>query len=191
MSETPPPTPPAPTGAEANPAPAAPAADAAPAPPGPEELLANAKQEAAANYDRYLRAVADLENYRRRAIREKEELRQFGATNLLQSLLPVLDNLQLGLTAAKQNADAATIAHGVSMVVDQLRGALEQHGLREINPAGQKFDPHLHESISHLPSAEVPEEQVTQVVRVGYSLHGRLLRPASVVLSSGPEKKSV
>jgi molecular chaperone GrpE len=155
----------------------------------PEEPLAAAKREAAANYDRYLRAVADLENFRRRATREKEELRQFATVSLLQGILPVLDNLQLGLDAARQQADATTIANGVAMVLEQLKAVLTQHGLKEVNPVGQRFDPHRHESISHQPSPEVPEEHVLQVIRIGYTIHGRLLRPASVVVSSGPAKK--
>ncbi|MDD2764598.1 MAG: nucleotide exchange factor GrpE [Opitutaceae bacterium] len=161
-----------------------------PAPPTLEEQLAAAKKEAAGNYDRYLRAVADLENHRRRAIREKEELRQYAATNLLQHLLPVLDNLQLGLAAARQQTDTRTIADGVAMVLEQFREVLGRHGLKEVNPLGQKFDPHLHESLSHQPSPEVPEEHVLQVARTGYTLHGRLLRPASVILSSGPAKEA-
>ena len=161
----------------------------APAGAALEEQLAAAKKEAAGNYDHYLRALADLENFRRRAIREKEELRQFASVNLLQSLLPILDNLQLGLAAARQQTDTNTVVEGVTMVLDQLKGVLLHHGLKEVNPVGQKFDPHLHESISHQASPDVPEEHVLQVVRIGYTLHGRLLRPASVVLSSGPAKK--
>jgi molecular chaperone GrpE len=154
-----------------------------------EEQLAAAKKEAAGNYDRYIRAMADLENFRRRVAREKEELRQFASSSLLQGLLPILGNLQLGVVAAKQQTDPKTIADGVAMVLDQLKGVLERHGLKEVNPAGQKFDPHLHEAISHQPSPEIPEEHVLQVVRNGYTLHGRLLQPASVVVSSGPAKK--
>ena len=154
----------------------------------PEEQLAAAKKEAADNYDHYLRAVADLENYRRRVTREKDELRQHAAVNLLQHLLPVLDTLQLSLAAARQQTDAKTITDGVAMVLEQFRGVLSRHGLKEVNPVGQKFDPHLHESLSHQPSPEVPEEHVLQVVRTGYTLHGRLLRAASVILSSGPAK---
>jgi len=172
---------------EAAPANGSPAA--APA-PTPEEQLAAAKQEAAANYDRYLRAVADLENYRRRVTREKDELRHSAAAGLLQHLLPVLDNLQLAVAAARQEATPGKIADGVAMVLEQFRGALERHGLKELNPLGQKFDPHQQESLSHLPSPTVPEEHVLQVVRVGYTLHGRLVRPASVVLSSGPAKEA-
>jgi molecular chaperone GrpE len=154
-----------------------------------EEQLAAARKEAAGNYDRYVRAMADLENFRRRVAREKEELRQFASASLLQGLLPILGNLQLGLVAARQQTDPKTVADGVAMVVEQLKGVLERHGLKEVNPIGQKFDPHLQEAISHQPSAEVPEEHVLQVVRAGYTLHGRLLQPASVVVSSGPAKK--
>ena len=164
-----------------------PAADGAAA--SLEEQLAAAKKEAAGNYDRFVRAMADQENFRRRVAREKDELRQFASASLLQGLLPVLDNLQLGLAAARQQTDTKSIVDGVTMVLEQLKGVLDRHGLKEVNPAGQEFDPHLHESISHQPSGEVPEGHVLQVVRVGYTLHGRLLRPASVVLSSGPAKK--
>jgi molecular chaperone GrpE len=155
----------------------------------PEEQLAAAKKEAAGNYDRYVRAIADLENFRRRVAREKEELRQFASASLLLNLLPVLDNLQLGVAAARQQTDTKTIVDGVAMVLEQLKGVLSSQGLKEINPVGQKFDPHQHESISHQPSPEVPEAHVLHVVRIGYSLNGRLLRPASVVVSSGPGKK--
>lgn len=152
--------------------------------------LAKAKKEAAENYDRYVRSVADLENFRRRAVREKDELRQFAAGRVLEDLLPVLDNLALGLAAAKApNADLKNLVGGITMVLEQLKGSLSTHGLKEINPAGQKFDPNQHESISSQPSKEVAEGSVLQVVRIGYSLNGRLLRPASVILSSGSAKQ--
>ncbi len=154
--------------------------------PEPADELATAKKEAAANHDRYLRAVADLENFRRRTVREKEELRLFSASRLLEDLLPALDNLSLGLAAAKQpNADLKALAGGVELVQQQLKGALASHGLKEINPAGQAFDPHQQEAISHAPSQDVEAEHVLTVVRTGYVLNGRLLRPASVIVSSG------
>jgi molecular chaperone GrpE len=156
-----------------------------------EQQLATAKQEAATNFDRYTRAVADMENFRKRTIREKDELRQFAASGLMEDVIPILDNLGLGLAAARQQTDGKSIIDGVSLVMEQLKNTLGRHGLKEINPAGQKFDPHFHECISHLPSAEVAEAHVMQVVRLGYSLNSRLLRPASVVVSSGAavEKK--
>jgi molecular chaperone GrpE len=153
---------------------------------GPSDPLAAAKKEAAENHDRYLRTAADLENFRRRAVREKEELRQFAASRLLEDLLPALDNLALGLDAARQpKADLKTLAGGVELVQQQLKAALAAHGLKEINPLGQPFDPHQHEAISHLPSPDIKAEHVLKVVRTGYVLNGRLLRPASVVVSSG------
>ena len=151
--------------------------------------LAAAKKEAADNYDRFMRIAADLENLRKRTIREKEELRLFAASRVLEDLLPVMDNLALGLTAAKQsNADLKTLTGGVDMVLTQFKSALSNHGLKEINPVGLPFDPHQHEAISHAPSPDVKEGHVLHVVRIGYSLNGRLLRPASVVVSSGPAK---
>lgn len=154
------------------------------------EVLAAAKTEAADNYNRYLRAVADLENFRRRTVREKDELRQFAASGVLEDLLPVVDNLALALNAANQpNANVASLTGGVEMVLTQLKTALGSHGLKEINPVGQAFDANLHEAISAQPSASVPEGDVITVIRPGFSLNGRLLRPASVVVSSGQTKE--
>jgi molecular chaperone GrpE len=158
---------------------------------GPDETgqLTAARQEAAANLDRYLRSVADLENFRRRTVREKDELRQFAASRVLEDLLPVLDNLGLGLSAARQpGADLKTLTDGIEMVLTQLKNALASHGLKEINPVGQPFDANQHESISAQPSDKIPEGNVITVVRTGFSLNGRLLRPASVVVSSGSKE---
>ena len=96
----------------------------------------------------------------------------------------------IGLAAAKQpNADLKALAGGVELVQQQLKGALAAHGLKEINPLGEAFDPHQHEAISHQPSPDVEAEHVLAVVRTGYVLNGRLLRPASVVVSSGKPVK--
>lgn len=154
--------------------------------PSLEEQLTAAKAETAAHYDRYVRAMADHENFRKRVAREKDELRQYAASRVLEDLLPALDNLSLGLAAAEQpNADVKSLREGVAMVQTQLKNTLEQHGLKEINPIGQAFDAHQHDALSQQPSAEVAEGNVLNVIRVGYSLNGRLLRPASVVVSSG------
>lgn len=161
---------------------------------GPEQVaqqdaaaeVAAAKAEAAANYDKFLRAAADLDNFRRRTMREKDDLRTTATGRVLEDIFPVLDNLALAIQAAKQpNADVKSLVGGVDMVLTQLKSALANHGLKEIHPTGQPFDPHQHEAISHQPSKDVKEEHVLTVVRTGYSLNGRLLRPASVVVSSG------
>jgi molecular chaperone GrpE len=170
-----------------------PAADAA-TPADSAELaaqLAAAKAEAAANHERFMRVAADLENFRRRTVREKEELRLFASSRVLEDLLPVLDTLALALAAAKQpGADVKALAGGVEMVLSQLKSALANHGLKEIDPTGAPFDANLHESISAQPSTEVPEGKVLNAVRTGFVLNGRLLRPASVVVSSGPAKEA-
>lgn len=154
-----------------------------------DDQLAAARKEAAANYDRYMRAVADMENFRKRTAREKDELRQFAAAGVVEDIIPVLDNLSLGVAAAKQQTDVKAVVDGVGLVLEQFKTTLTKHGLKEINPQGQAFDPNLHDCISHQPSATVAEEKVSQVIRLGYSLNGRLLRPASVVVSSGPSKE--
>lgn len=146
-----------------------------------------AKAEARAAQDRYLRSVADLENFRRRAVREKEETQKTAGIKLVEDIIPVLDNLSLALTAAKQpNADLKNLIAGLDMVLQQAKSALGNHGLKEIHPIGQPFNPHEHEAISHQPSQDIKPEHVTNVVRTGYSLNGRIVRPASVVISSGP-----
>jgi molecular chaperone GrpE len=167
------------------------AASAAPASgPSPTEQLAAARKEAADNYDRYLRAVADLENYRKRAVRDREDAAHRASTRILEDLVPVLDNLGHALTATRAaNADLASLTGGVEMIVSQLKSALSSHGLAEVAPLGRPFDPNLHEAIAQQPSAEIPADHVSAVTRVGYTLNGRLVRAASVVVSTGrPEK---
>lgn len=153
-----------------------------------EDQLTATKKEAAANYDRYMRAVADLENFRKRTARDKDELRQFAAAGVVEDIIPILDTLSLGLAAAKQQTEVKPLVDGIGLVLEQFKSTLGRHGLKEVNPLGQAFDHNLHECISHQPNPEVPEEMVSQVVRLGYTLNGRLLRPASVVVSSGPIK---
>jgi len=152
-----------------------------------QQQLETATAQAEDNRNQYLRSVADLENFRRRSIREREELRQFAMSNLMEELLPILDNLGLGIASARTQTDSNAVADGVTMVLDQFKGVLSRNGLVEINPQpGDAFDPHQHESMAHQPSDDLPPEVVSQVIRVGYALNGRILRAASVVLSSGP-----
>ncbi len=153
----------------------------------PVSELDTAKAKAAENQERYLRTLADFDNFRRRTVREKEELRQYAASKVLEDLLPALDNLGLGLAAAAApNADLKTLVGGMNMVSDQLLSTLANHGLKQINPVGEAFDPNFHEALTQQPHAEIPEGHVVQVIRTGYSLNGRLLRAASVLVSSGP-----
>jgi molecular chaperone GrpE len=153
-----------------------------------EEQLAAARKDAAASQERYLRAVADLENFRKRTLREKEELRLAATSGVLDDIIPILDNLALGLAAARQQTEVKSVVGGITLVLEQFKTTLARHGLKEINPAGAAFDPHQHECIAHQPSSSVASEKVIQVVRLGYMLNNRLLRPASVIVSSGPAR---
>jgi len=164
----------------------APVEDPAEAPE--EETLSEldqAKAEAAEMKQRYLRSVADLENYRKRIAREKQEIIRSAAANVIESLLPVLDNLKLGLQAARNHEEAKDVVTGFEMVENQLRNTLVEQGLEELAPTGEKFDPNLHECIAHQPSDEVPEDHVIKTVRSGYRLNDRLIRAANVIVSSG------
>ncbi len=147
--------------------------------------LNEAEERAQANEDRYLRTVADLENFRRRAARERDELREIAVAGVIEDLLPAMDNLRLGLQAADNHPEAEDVAAGFRMVADQLRKTLESYGLEEISPDGGEFDPNLHDCMSHQPHDELAEGVVIQTVRPGYRLRKRLLRAASVVVSSG------
>lgn len=151
--------------------------------------LEKAQQEAAEMKARYLRSVADLENYRKRITREKQEIIRSAAANVVESLLPVLDNMKLGLQAAENHPEAKDVTIGFKMVDDQLKRSLSDQGLEELIPDGEVFDPNLHECIAHQPSEDVKEDHVIQTVRAGYRLNERLIRAANVIVSSGPAKE--
>jgi len=136
--------------------------------------------------NRYLRLVADLENFRKRALKEREELLKVANGNFAEDLFPVMDNFRLGLAAAESHPEAKPVVDGFRMVFGQIGEVLRNKGVEEIAPAGGEFDPKFHECISHLPHPGIPENHVIQTVRLGYRIDDRLLRAASVVVSSGP-----
>lgn len=142
-----------------------------------------------ADLDRFrdlaLRSQADFENYKKRAAREKEEGIKYANSSLLGKLLPILDNFELGLSAARGEGEKSPIFSGMSMILKQLDDFLRESGVQPIEAEGEKFDPNLHEAIAREPSAEVPEGTVLRQTRRGYRLKDRLLRPSSVVVSSG------
>lgn len=149
-----------------------------------EEQLAEAKALADENYKNYLRAVADLDTYKRRVIREKDDLRQYAVSGLLESILPIYDNMGLGLVSADQDVDPNVVAEGIRMVVSQFKSVLSENGIEEINPAkGDAFDHNLHEAVQTEFSEEVEPGAVLQLIRKGFSLNGRLVRPATVIVS--------
>lgn len=142
-----------------------------------------------ADLDRFrdlaLRTQADLENFKKRAAREKEDSIKYANSSLLERLIAIIDNFELGLSAARSEGEKSPIYAGMSMVLKQLTDFLADNGLQPIDAEGQKFDPNLHEAIAHEASAEVAEGVVLRQMRRGYKLKDRLLRPSSVVVSSG------
>ena len=155
-----------------------PEADSAPSTTEP-----NLQAEVERYRDQALRAAADLENYRKRMIREKEEAIRFANAGLLEKLLPILDNFELGLTAASGDAAAKGIVDGFSMVHRQLGDFLISSGLQPIDSVGQQFDPKLHEALGHDTDAAQADGVVLRQLRRGYRLADRLIRPSSVIVN--------
>jgi len=162
-----------------------------PEPPEPElpkDPLEAAKMELAQWRDRALRTQADLENFRKRSARDRTEAIKYGNSSLLEELLPIADNFEMGLAAATADDTQSSIAQGMQMVHKQLNDFLSNNGLKEIETEGKAFDPNIHEALSQQSSDEVPEGTIIATIRKGYHLNDRLLRAANVIVSSGPEQ---
>ena len=155
-----------------------------------EEQIAALKEQAAqaAHYqDQLLRMAADLDNYKKRATRERLEAIKYATESLLERIIPVLDNFEMALAAASTaGTSVESLQSGVNMIQQQLKTVMSDAGLEEINAAGQPFNPNLHEAISQQETSDVPEGRVVQQVRKGYKLRDRLLRPASVIVAQKP-----
>ena len=147
--------------------------------------IAALREQAAANHDRYLRAVAELENVRKRAARDVENARRYGLERLAKALLPVIDSLGAGLASSEQ-ASAESLLDGKKATMRLLNSALEQVGIRELDPHGEPFDPALHEAMAVAPSDAAEPGTVLEVFQKGYSIHDRLLRAARVVVAREP-----
>jgi molecular chaperone GrpE len=155
------------------------------------EQLEELKQRAAKadeNWERLLRTTADFDNYKKRVTREKQDAMKYANESLLQKLVPVLDSFDMALAATQNHRrdSMQSLQEGISMVHQQLRSALAEAGLEEVDAAGKRFDPNFHEAVSQQETAEVPEGQVLQQLRKGYKFRDRLLRPASVVVAKAP-----
>lgn len=164
------------------------ATGAAPLTPDQIENLKIKAAKADEHWDRLLRTTADFDNFKKRAAREKMEAVQFANVGLLQKLLPVLDNFEMALVAVETVKDdkLASLKSGVTMIQQQLKQALVDTGLEEIDATGKPFDPALHEAVSQQESSDVKEGHVLQQIRKGYRLKERLLRPASVIVAKSP-----
>ena len=156
------------------------------APPAAADDALDPAAEAEKFRDLSLRTAADFDNFRKRAAREKEDSIRYANTSLLGDLLPLIDNFELGLEAAKSAPHAEAILQGLGMVARQFRDFLASAGLEEVPTEGAVFDANVMESVGHENSDTVPEGQVLRSTRRGYKLRDRLLRPASVFVSQGP-----
>jgi molecular chaperone GrpE len=167
------------------------------APPGGEDeaadagalqaALAAAETRALESRDLYMRALAELENVRKRASRDVEQAHKFGVERLANDLIGVRDSLELGLASG---ASADALREGTKATLQLLSRALEKAGVTEIVPQGEQFNPELHEAMVMQPSAEHVPNSIVQVVQKGYQLNGRLLRPARVIVAKEPHRDS-
>ena len=150
----------------------------------PQMEIERLGEEAKSWQDRFMRARADFENFKRRAAREKQESVKYANKSILMRLLDVLDNFERALDAATDPQDSFVI--GVNMIYRQLSDVLGQSGVEELDAEGKSFDPYYHEAFAQEPSDEHPENTVTEVFQKGYKFGGQLLRPAKVKVSTGP-----
>lgn len=149
-----------------------------------EQLLAEARSQADEHWDSLLRMQADMENLRRRTRIDVENAHKYGIEKLINALVPVADSLELGLEAAnKSEASLDTIREGVNMTFKQLLDVLADFNVERIDPAGEKFNPQLHEAMTMVPSPNHEPNTVMEVFQKGYSLNERLIRPARVIVS--------
>lgn len=175
------------------------AVEETPAAPASETLSAEAIEElkgraakADENWERLLRTTADFDNFKKRAAREKQDALRYATESLITKIIPVLDNFEMALAAAQNSSTEGlkSLQDGVTMIQTQLKSALTDSGLEEVDATGKLFDPNIHEAVSQQESADVPEGHVLQQLRKGYKIRERLLRPATVVVAKKVEPKA-
>ncbi|HUN55756.1 MAG TPA: nucleotide exchange factor GrpE [Smithella sp.] len=143
-----------------------------------KKKLEEKENEAAENYDKYLRAVADLDNYRKRAAREKTDIIKYGKEDIIKDILPFMDSLDRALT--HDTGDIQAFKDGIALIQDQLLCCLKKHGVEMINTAGSTFDPNFHEALMQMESDQHEDNKIINEMEKGYLLNGRLLRPSRV-----------
>jgi molecular chaperone GrpE len=151
-----------------------------------QQALAEAEERAKNHWGQYLRAVADLDNVRKRAARDIEAANRYGLEKFVQELLPVRDSLELAVQNADKATDPQSLKQGQIATLQLLTKALEKLGITTINPVGEPFDPSRHEAMMAQPSTTAEPNSVLQVLQPGYDLNGRVLRPARVIVSKAP-----
>ncbi len=159
-----------------------------------EDVMDALVKESADHKDRWLRALADMENLRRRTEREVADARLYGVTNFARDVVQVADNMQRAMQALdaelreKAEPGVKALLDGVELTERELLNVLEKHGVKKIEPTGEKFDPNFHQAMFEVPDAKVPSGTVVQVVQPGYTIGERVLRPALVAIAKGGPK---
>lgn len=151
-----------------------------------QEQIENLKNALAQSQEQSLRVQAEMQNIRRRAQQDVEKAHKFGLEKFIGDVLPVVDNLERTVSAAESNADLGTIVEGVELTLKSLLDALKRHQVEPISPEGEPFDPQLHQAMTAIENRDVEPNTVLNVFQRGYTLHGRLVRPAMVVVSKAP-----
>jgi molecular chaperone GrpE len=151
------------------------------------DLLTQARQEATENKDRWMRALADLDNFRKRATLERSNYLKYRNEDLLRDLLPIIDNIDRALNFCDQTQKADPLTDGFCMVAQMFRDTLARHDVHEIEALGKPFDPHLHEAIARVPAGDKENNLVVQELEKGFTYHDRLLRASKVVVAMKSE----
>ena len=154
-----------------------------------EEELERMKQEARHAQERYLRTLAEFENTKKRLHREKEEFVKYAAETVIRELLPIVDSLDQALVAVDKQSDPQAVIKGVHLIYRQLLGLLEKEGVKRISTVGERFDPHKHEAVAQVETDGKPEDTVAEEVQVGYTMHGKVIRPAIVKVAKRLEQR--
>lgn len=149
--------------------------------------LEEREREAKANYDRFLRERAELENFKRRSLKERAESLKYASEDLIRDLLPVIDNLERAIEHVERGGNGELVAQGLALILKSLLDALERHGVKQLSAKGQLFDPALHEAISQVECERDEPNRIVEEYRKGYTFHDRLLRPAAVAVAKVPE----
>ena len=151
--------------------------------------LTDTQEEAENNYDLYMRTYAEMENIKKRGIKEREELAKYANESIIKEILPVIDNLDKAISHAQNDENSSALVEGLELTRDGLVKALQKAGLKEVEALGKPFDPNFHESVSQQIDDTVAPGHVIMELQKGYLLNGRLVRPSMVVISQGKAPK--
>ncbi len=152
-----------------------------------KKKLEEAERKASENWDKYLRAVAEMENYKKRSAKERSDSAKFANENLLRDILPLVDSMDRALEHADTSADFEAFKKGLKLVQNQLLCCLEKYGVVKIEAVGKEFDPHVHEAMLQVEGQKHEDNKVVEEFEKGYLLHGRLLKPAKVSVCKCPK----